>query len=99
MGPAGAAACIAITKLPWTVKPIYGFVSDNYPIGGQRRKPYILLAMLVVSVSWFYLTCFVNDEFGVVFIMVISNIAAATANIAIILTVDCVSASRVCEYA
>jgi len=83
VGPAGAAACIAITKLPWTVKPIYGFMSDNYPIGGQRRKPYILLAMLVVSVSWFYMTVFVVDEFGVVFIMVISNIAAATANVAV----------------
>lgn len=30
--------------LPWTCKPIYGFVSDAFPLFGYRRKPYMFLA-------------------------------------------------------
>lgn len=34
-------SCISI---PWMVKPLYGFLSDNFPILGYHRKSYILLS-------------------------------------------------------
>lgn len=36
-----------ITALPWTVKPLYGFITDSFPILGMRRRPYLILSGLL----------------------------------------------------
>jgi MFS family permease len=41
-----------IIPLAWVVKPIWGFVSDTYPIFGYRRRSYLALASLLTSVIW-----------------------------------------------
>lgn len=41
-----------IAGFPWTLKLIYGAVSDGLPIGGFHRKPYIILASLGSFLSW-----------------------------------------------
>jgi len=35
-----------ISGLPWAVKPLYGFITDSFPICGMRRRPYLILAGL-----------------------------------------------------
>lgn len=32
-----------LAALPWSFKLVYGFISDNFPICGMRRKPYFIL--------------------------------------------------------
>jgi MFS family permease len=39
-----------VVMMPSTLKIVFGFVSDNFPILGYRRKPYMLLGWLVVSI-------------------------------------------------
>jgi MFS family permease len=39
----------AITNLPWMIKPIYGFISDSFPIFGYKRKPYIFISGLICT--------------------------------------------------
>ena len=34
---------MSIIHIPWSVKIIYGIVSDNLPIAGTRRKSYIVI--------------------------------------------------------
>lgn len=34
---------VVMTSLPWSFKLLFGVVNDTLPIGGQRRKPYMLL--------------------------------------------------------
>ena len=41
-----------VVGLPWTLKIIYGAASDAIPIGGLRRKPYVILASLLSIGSW-----------------------------------------------
>lgn len=41
-----------VIGLPWTLKIIYGATSDAVPIGGLRRKPYVILASLLSIASW-----------------------------------------------
>ncbi len=44
----------SITMIPWTIKPLYGMISDSFPlIKGLRRKPYIILGCLTGSIGWF----------------------------------------------
>lgn len=50
--PADMAALGGITTLPWVIKPLYGFLSDGFPILGYRRRSYLVLAGIVGCLSW-----------------------------------------------
>ena len=52
LGPAELSALTGIFTLPWTVKPIYGFLSDGFPIFGYRRRSYLVLAGLTGCFSY-----------------------------------------------
>lgn len=41
-----AEAWKAIAHIPWMIKPIYGFVTDTFPIYGLRRQPYLVICGL-----------------------------------------------------
>ena len=41
----------AFTFLPWSIKLLYGLISDNVPLFGSRRKSYLLIMSLLQFVS------------------------------------------------
>lgn len=45
----------AIIGLPWYIKILFGMITDNYPIGGLRRKPYVIISSLLSLIGWFLL--------------------------------------------
>jgi hypothetical protein len=42
--PASLAALMALLAIPWSVKPVFGLLSDFVPLLGSRRRNYLLLA-------------------------------------------------------
>jgi len=50
----------SIRSLPASFKLIFGFISDNFPLFGFRRKPYMLMGWLLASMSLFMLIFFSN---------------------------------------
>lgn len=40
-----------VVMMPATFKILFGFLSDNYPIFGNRRKPYMIMGWLGVVAS------------------------------------------------
>lgn len=50
----------SIRSLPASFKLIFGFLSDNVPIAGYRRKPYMLIGWLSASMSLFMLLLLSN---------------------------------------
>mmetsp|Transcript_13921 Transcript_13921/g.21036 ORF Transcript_13921/g.21036 Transcript_13921/m.21036 type:complete len:524 (+) Transcript_13921:67-1638(+) len=52
LDPAEVAALTGITSLPWVIKPLYGFISDTFPLFGYRRRSYLFLFGLLGSISW-----------------------------------------------
>src|SRR3990167_3123560 len=46
-----------VTGLPWTLKILYGAISDGVPLGGRRRKPYLMIASLLSFGAWLALAC------------------------------------------
>lgn len=52
----------AFTSLAWYIKPLWGYISDNYPIFGYRRKPYIVIMAVLAAGFWFALAyaAFIN---------------------------------------
>ncbi|MDO8730691.1 MAG: MFS transporter [Candidatus Omnitrophota bacterium] len=37
----------SVTTLPWMIKPLYGWLSDTFPVWGYRRKSYMILSGLL----------------------------------------------------
>lgn len=42
---------MTLAMLPWSFKLIYGFISDNFPINGMRRKPYFIIGWSIYVVT------------------------------------------------
>jgi MFS family permease len=48
----------AILSLPWSIKPLYGILTDFVPIPGGRRRGYLLLTSFGTALSCLYLFAF-----------------------------------------
>ena len=49
--PAALGASMALLAVPWTIKPVFGLLSDFVPLFGSRRRNYLLLANGVAAAS------------------------------------------------
>jgi len=52
LGPAELSALTGLFVLPWTIKPLYGFLSDGFPLFGYQRKSYLVAAGLLGGLSY-----------------------------------------------
>ncbi|KAL7570922.1 hypothetical protein ACA910_002555 [Epithemia clementina (nom. ined.)] len=52
LGPAELSALMGFFVLPWTIKPLYGFLSDGFPLFGYRRKSYLVGAGVLGALSY-----------------------------------------------
>ena len=48
---ASTAWFIAVLSIAWTIKPLYGLLTDFIPLAGSRRRSYLLLTTAVASIS------------------------------------------------
>ena len=49
--PAALGALMALLAVPWTIKPVFGLLSDFVPLLGSRRRNYLLLANGLAAAS------------------------------------------------
>ena len=45
---------LIIFKIPYLIKPLYGFFLDFFPIFGYNKKSYLFLCFLVNATSWYF---------------------------------------------
>lgn len=55
LSPSASQFVVSIAFFPWSVKPIYGILSDCVPIRGRRRLPYLIIASILSLVPWLFL--------------------------------------------
>ena len=72
--PAQMGAIFGVTAIPWCMKPLYGFISDSYPIYGLRRRPYMVMMSFLSCAMWIVLPFVPHDEFIITFVLTISSI-------------------------
>jgi MFS family permease len=51
----GTATFLAIVAVAWNIKPLYGLISDFFPLFGYRRKSYLILTSALAAAAWFLL--------------------------------------------
>lgn len=50
--PAELMTYYTVCFIPWTLKPLYAILSDNISFCGYRRKPWLIFASLIASVTF-----------------------------------------------
>ena len=45
----------AFATIPWTIKPLYGIISDTFPICGYRRKSYLIINYILIVLTGLYI--------------------------------------------
>jgi folate/biopterin transporter len=81
LSPAEVAAMMGIAALPWTIKPLFGFMSDGLPIFGYRRRPYLILSGLVGVSAWVSLATVVHTAAAATFAIVITSLSVAVSDV------------------
>jgi len=64
----------ALSMLTWSIKPIYGFLTDLLPLFGYRRKSYLLLASLLPFLGYGFLGLEGTSFLMIAIALVIANI-------------------------
>ncbi|GAB5355596.1 hypothetical protein AAMO2058_000219200 [Amorphochlora amoebiformis] len=81
--PAQVAALTGITSIPWVIKPLYGFISDTFPLLGFRRKSYLFLSGLLGSMSWLVLSQAVTTPTQAVAALTVASLSIAFSDVVV----------------
>lgn len=81
LSPAEVSALMGIAALPWIVKPLFGFISDGFPIFGYRRRPYIVLSGLLGAASWVSMATLVHTGWAATVVMLVSSLSVAVSDV------------------
>ncbi|MEM6254480.1 MAG: folate/biopterin family MFS transporter [Cyanobacteria bacterium P01_D01_bin.156] len=81
LSPAEVAALTGIASLPWTVKPLFGFLSDGLPIGGYRRRPYLVISGLMGTAAWLVLATSVQTAWLATAMILMSSVSVAISDV------------------
>ena len=68
----------SIIGFPWTIKLIYGLLSDNVPILGYKRKSYVVIMgmMQFLALLSFFIFEF-TDEWAITLCLFLSSMSGA----------------------
>lgn len=79
--PAEVAALTGIAAAPWTIKPLFGFLSDGFPILGYRRRPYLVLSGLLGAIAWVAMATVVHTGWAAVLAITLSSLSVAVSDV------------------
>ncbi|XP_077240648.1 major facilitator superfamily protein [Tasmannia lanceolata] len=83
LDPAETAVISGVSALPWLVKPLYGFISDSFPLFGYRRRSYLVLSGLLGAVSWSMMATFVDTKYGAAFCIFLGSLSVAFSDVVV----------------
>ncbi|XP_064935872.1 probable folate-biopterin transporter 4 isoform X1 [Musa acuminata AAA Group] len=55
LSPSASQFVVSVAHSPWSIKPIYGILSDCIPISGRRRLPYLVISTILSLFPWLIL--------------------------------------------
>jgi folate/biopterin transporter len=77
LGPAEVSSMVGIAMLPWTVKPLYGLISDGFPIFGYRRRPYLILSSVMGVSAWLSMAFWVSTPLTALIAIALGSLSIA----------------------
>lgn len=80
-GPAQAAALMMLLIIPWSIKPLYGILSDFLPIFGRRRKSYFILTGILSAAAYISLTVLCPSYSVIISVLFITAVCFAFSDV------------------
>ncbi|MGB3300759.1 MAG: folate/biopterin family MFS transporter [Phormidesmis sp.] len=81
LSPAEVAALMGISALPWTIKPVFGFLSDGLPIFRYRRRPYLVLSGVLGAIAWLAMGTVVDTPLKATLAILLSSLSVAISDV------------------
>lgn len=60
----------ALTLLSWVIKPLWGYLSDQFPLWGLRRRSYFQIMSVIAGFSWLALAMIPSYSVGLLLIFI-----------------------------
>jgi folate/biopterin transporter len=79
--PAEVAALTGLGMFPWIIKPLFGFLSDGFPLLGYRRRSYLILSGLLGCAAWAAMATVVHSSWLAATMIIISSLSVAIADV------------------
>ncbi|XP_074348385.1 putative folate-biopterin transporter 4 [Apium graveolens] len=86
LSPSASQFVTSIAFFPWSIKPLYGILSDCIPIGGRRRIPYLVFATLLSLIPWLILglsAALRDSKVHLMIFLTVQNLGSAMADVVI----------------
>ncbi|XP_023729580.1 probable folate-biopterin transporter 4 [Lactuca sativa] len=86
LSPSASQFVTSISFFPWSIKPVYGIISDCIPINGRKRVPYLVIATLLSLFSWAILgsqESTRNSQHQLMIFLLLQNLGSAMADVVI----------------
>ncbi|HYD08208.1 MAG TPA: MFS transporter [Reyranella sp.] len=77
--PLQVTAYFGVLNFPWVIKPVFGLVSDFFPLFGYRRSSYLILASTCAAVSYAAIAL-LNEPSEFALFLLLTSYAMATAS-------------------
>lgn len=81
LAPAEVAALGGIQAFPWTIKPLYGFLSDTLPLFGYRRRSYLAISGVLGASSWLALSAWASTPAQAVLCATLASLSVAVSDV------------------
>ncbi|NJL84879.1 MAG: folate/biopterin family MFS transporter [Leptolyngbyaceae cyanobacterium SM1_1_3] len=79
--PAELSALMGIAALPWTIKPVFGFISDGLPLFKYRRRPYLILSGFLGTAAWLAMATIVDTAAAAIAAITLSSLSVALSDV------------------
>eukprot|EP00252_Welwitschia_mirabilis_P013415 TRINITY_DN2950_c0_g1_i2.p1 TRINITY_DN2950_c0_g1~~TRINITY_DN2950_c0_g1_i2.p1 ORF type:complete len:534 (-),score=97.12 TRINITY_DN2950_c0_g1_i2:247-1848(-) len=83
LDPAETAIISGVSSVPWLIKPLYGFISDSFPLFGYRRRSYLILAGLLGAFSWGLMSTIVDNKYGAAISIFLGSLSVAFSDVVV----------------
>ena len=81
LNPSQMSLIIGISTIPWVIKPLFGFFSDNFPLFNYRRRSYLIFSGLLGSLSWNLLATVKSNILLATMIITLISVSTAIADV------------------
>ncbi|KAF7831379.1 putative folate-biopterin transporter 4 [Senna tora] len=86
LSPSTSQFVFSVAFFPWSVKPLYGIISDCIPFRGRKRIPYLVIATVFSLVPWIILgsnSTSRDSKWHLTMFLTVQNLGSAMADVVV----------------
>ncbi|KAI8009519.1 putative folate-biopterin transporter 4 [Camellia lanceoleosa] len=86
LSPSASQFVSSVAFFPWSIKPLYGILSDCIPIRGRKRVPYLMIATVLSLVPWLILgqvSSLRSSKMPFMIFLTLQNLGSAMADVVV----------------